>query len=516
MEDLRRRLDADSSDVGMLLRALFLPQLYANNLRFASEGAGVTSACSNLSQNYDVSADWIAASQAQQIPATDMMAYLFANPLRSFVYFVHNAAGAPYSYNALNDNGTLLFPADAIGVTIQTYFLGAQSALPFSPHGFSLAAGHDDAGNNYLWVDQSPLAGSTATMRVTFTVAPGANSTQISWWVWNGKSAVFWAKTNTLPAQASYDCPIPPPAGGAYMFVRVTNTTDLTLTTFTVNVIGNRGCWAHRPVPNIEELTGPDLEFLVSGIRVNAAAFRAQNSSQEIGKNGNLVSVTVSSCIPWTSTAVSASYLSSLEGYRERSNENGYYGVLLPDSDEDISDFFDDILPSADGSGPQVTYPLSERRPYKALGITAPNPDGRNWLFEVTHAIEYLTNWKIQTRDNPRTSEESLKAAIIIASTMETDYENPSHWTDIVNTIGKYGERFVGLQLEGPGAAVLDAISNYHPAAKIARVIGKNVVLPAQKMLFQEMQEYGNSKKARKSGGYMRPSGGGQFKYVDM
>lgn len=516
MEDLQRRIESDKSDVGKLLRALFLPKQYGNNLRFASEGAGVESACSNLSQTIEVGPDWSIANQTQQIGASDMMAFLFANPLRAFVYFIHNAASNPYAYIALNTNYTTVYAVTEKGLTVQANFLAANSTLPFAPHGQYLLAGHDDANNTYLWVDQSPLAGSTATMRVTFTVAPATVTVIISWWVWNGKNAVLWASINSTIGQTAYNCPIPPPTGGAYMFVRVTNLADNAVTTFTVLVVGNKGVWAHLPIADIAPLIAVDGKFTVSGIRVNAAAFRAQNSSQEIGKNGNLVSVTVANCIPWCSIASGTSSLSNLQNYRERSNAKGYYGVILPDSDEDVSDFFDDIIPAYDGNGPQVSYPLTDRRPYKALGITAPILDGRNFVFDVTHCIEYLTNWKIQTVDNPSTSEESLKAAIVVASTMETDYENPTHWENIMGTIGQYGERLVNLQTEGPTSGVLDALSNFHPALKIARVIGKNVVLPAQASLFREMQEYGNSKRARKASGYMKPSGGGQFKYVDM
>lgn len=515
MQDLERRIEADNSDIGRLLRAIFLPKRYGNNLRFASEGAGIQTATGNFSQTLEVFDDWSTATQTQQIPASDMMAFQFANPLRAFVYFVHNFAGAPYLYAALNDLGPA-FPANNLTQVVQTRFVGATSTLPFAPHGAYLTAGHDEAGNTFLWVDNSPLAGSTATMRITFSVAPTVVTTQLQWWVWNGKNAILWATANTAVAQASYDCPGGAPSGGAYMFVKVCNVNDPALTTFTISVLGNRGCWAHRAIPQMEEFIVASPEFRVSGIRVNAAAFRAQNSSQEIEKNGNLVSVTVARCIPWSQIAAGTAQLSQLQNYRERANAKGYYGVLLPDSDEDISDFFDDIVPSTnDTESPIPSYPLVERRPYKALGITAPIPGGRNFVFDVTHAIEYVTNWKIQSVDTPRASEESLKGAIVIASTMETDYENPTHWSTILESIGKYGERIVAAQTEGPVSNVLDAISKFRPEFAAARFIGKNVVLPAQKMLFKEMQSYAQSKRPAKKGRWMgRP--GGQMEYVEM
>lgn len=496
MEALQKRLESDSSDVGTLLRAIFLPKIYGDNLRFASEGAGVRSATGNLSQILDVGTDWATATQTQAIPASDMMAFAFANPLRSFVYYIHNFANDAYNYIAIPNNNLANWPLP-IGNTVQSYFLGASAdpLLPnFQPHGDYLAAGHDAAGNTYLWVDNSPLG--SGNMTVTLDINPGGSVGAVSWWYWNGKSATLLETQLFTGASAIYNATTIP-AGGAYLFVRVSNTIGSPVTSFTLSVNGSHGVWAHRSIPQlVEYLTvAVDDVYRVSGIRVNACAFKAQNDSQEIEKNGNLISVTVASKIPWSNIAAGTSYLSNLQNYRERSNNNGYYGVLLPDSDDDISEFFDDVIPSTQGTNTVASFPLIERRPYKALGITAPIATGRNFLFDVTHCIEYLTNWQIQSLDNPRTSEESLTAAIVLASTMETDYENPTHWRDVIASIGKFGENLVGFQLEGPFSGVLDTISKFHPAMTLARVLGKNVVLPAQKGLFQEMQRV--NKKSR-------------------
>lgn len=508
MDDLTRRLEADNSDVGRLLKAFFLPKKYGDNFRLASEGAGVSSATGNLSQMIDVGDDWSAATTAAQISQTDMMCFLFANTLRSCVFFVHNAAGANYQYDAypITDPTSTSFACTA-GMTVQSYFLnalasGATPAPAIRPHGDVLYPGYDDAGNTYLWVDNSPLGGSTASMSVALVPPSTTVDGSITWYYWNGKSATPW-ETQTFLAVPHLYVPTTLPPGGAYMFVRVANVADPTMNSFTVSVRGNRGCWAHRPIPDIQTLTGQDpVSYMayVNGIRVNAAAFKAQNNSQELDKNGNLISVTVASGIPWSNIATGTASLSNLQNYRERINANGYYGVLLPDSDEDISDFFDDIAPWYMGNTPaangpvQTSFPLAERRPYKALGISAPLASGRQFSFDITHCIEYLTNWRLQSRDNPRTSEESLIAAIVIASTMETDYENPSHWQDILASIGKYGSRIVGYQIESP---VLDTISKFHPALTLARQIGKNVVLPLQQKGFQMLEDWANKQRKK-------------------
>lgn len=511
MNALQQRLETDESDVSKILKALFLPKLYGDNFRLASEGAGIRSATGNLSQVIDVSTDWAAANTTAQIPASDMIAFLFGNTLRSFVYFYHNSTGASYAYLAQDEAGNTSWDIQP-HCDIQPQFVRANSTNApgnISPHGQILYAGKDFQGNSYLWVDNSPLAGSTANLRVTFTAVPAVNNAiSIVWYVWNGKMAVpvYW--TRRLASQ-TFDCDQTTiPVGGAYMFVKVCTMfagTPVSVPTFSVSVIGNRGCWAHVAIPSMYEYANGDDVPRVNAIRVNAAAVKAQNNSTEIDKNGNLISCTVASGIPWTNFATSVSALSNLQNYRERSNAKGYYGMLLPDTDEDISSFFDDVVPyyNAANYDVQTTFPLTERRPYKAVGISAPVAAGRSFLFDVTHAIEYLTNWEIQAIDNPLYSEDSITAAIIVAATMETDYENPSHWQDIVNTIGRYGERVINMQLDGPLSGVMDAISKFHPAMTLARMLGKNVVLPAQRGLFQEMKNYGNSKRARKQSSYM-------------
>ena len=219
------------------------------------------------------------------------------------------------------------------------------------------------------------------------------------------------------------------------MFASVLNE-DPTISTCTVRVRGSgQGVWCHRPVSDINTLMANAF-----GIRVNSATVKVQNNASVMNKNGDIISVTVSKSLPWTNIASGCDTLAGLQNYRERVADNGYFGVLLPDSDEDVSEYYDDIAADAarNGTVSQTSYPLSERRPYKAFGITVPVAAGRSFTFDVTHTIEYITNNKLVGQGTSQFSEDSVKAAIVIASTMETDYENPSHWKDIVSSIGKY------------------------------------------------------------------------------
>lgn len=430
MEELRNRLEMDQSDIGKILRAIFLPKIYGDGFRLASEGAGMKSAAANMSVNY-TSVAWDAATANNQIPAQDVMAFVCGNALRAFILFDHNPTGANFTYALQNLLGTgTLFTLPLFNNTqiVPRYALATSA---YRPHGDILFPGYDEQGNNYVWVDNGTALG-TNSLDVNLNVGPAGTAGMITWYRWDGKQAVLHDQTQFAAGQQTYTTR--PPVGGAYMFARV-YTGDPTVTSCQVTITCTQGCWGHHPVSDIQTLMTNAF-----GIRVNSASCKVQNNASALNKNGDFTTVTVSKSLPWCNIASGADTLSLLQNYRDRPADNGYYGLILPDSDEDISEFYDDIAAgSLRGSLiNQFAYPLSERRPYKAIGLTVPIAAGRSFTFDVTHTIEYITNNKLVGQDVSGFSEDSLKAAIVIASTMETDYENPSHWKEIVATIGKY------------------------------------------------------------------------------
>lgn len=430
MEELRNRLEVDTSDVGKILRALFLPKIYGDEFRLASEGAGMKSAAANMSVNYN-SPSWDAATIDTAIPAEDLVAFLFGNALRAFILFEHNPTGANFQYALQNLLGTgTAFTLPLFNDT-QIVPRNALATTAYRPHGDILFPGYDEAGNYYVWVDNGTALGANS-LDVTLNVGPAGTAGMVTWWRWDGKHAVLHDSTQFAGAQQVYTSR--PPVGGAYMFVKVSNA-DATVTSCSVTINCNQGSWGHHPVSDINTLMTNAF-----GIRVNSASVKVQNNASFNNKNGDFTTVTVSKSLPWCQIASGAQNLSLLQNYRDRPADKGYFGVILPDSDEDISEFYDDIA-AASGRGSainQFAFPLSERRPYKAIGLTVPIAAGRSFTFDVTHTIEYITNNKLVGQGVSTFSEDSVKAAIVVASTMETDYENPSHWKEIVATIGKY------------------------------------------------------------------------------
>lgn len=425
-------LMAQQDPVGSLVRAFTLPKEFGKGFRLASEGAGMPSAAADLPQEIDVG-DFSTAVAAKQLPASQTMGFLFANPLRSAVLYHPNTAGALSRYDAN--------PAYGVGANsfelaqrfpVRLNMKGATPAVTdtLAAHGDYLPAGFDESGLPYLWVDNFNGEG---TAEVNLELPATVGGTFVRFVFWNGKTEASWGPSQIAAAgQTLFSIAAPP--GGAYMSAHVVNIEGFDNTcTFNTNTTG--AIWRHRTITNFESIAP-----IANGIRVNAAAIKLQNSSSMDNKNGKIITATVSKAISWSSISTGYATVATLQNYRDRPAENGYYGFLVPDDDNDVSDFYDDICTDslANDETYQTGYPLSDRRPYKVIAADIPVAAGRALTWDVCHLIEYQTNKKMVEQSFSPYTEDQVAAAIIIMRSMESDYENPIHIGAILSTIGKY------------------------------------------------------------------------------
>lgn len=444
MQRIEERLSTSPESIAKVLKGFFLPKEFGNGFRLASEGAAMKSACANMSLSYD-SGDWENATVDSLLPANEVIVCLMGNPLRSYIQYEPNAAGTRFTYVAQNVDSTVTFPITqgAAASNVPSIELIPRWATPtttYQPHGAIMFPGYDDAGHYYLFVS----SGTDSTLNparglvVGLTAPPvAAVAGYVDWYYFNGKTPQLWLRQTITTGVQSYSC-IPPPTG-AYMYATITYLENIlpTLQSATLSVDEEGSVWGHHCVSDIQTLLGSAY-----GIRVNSASIRVQNDSSPLYREGSITSCSLPSNTLWLSIASQGvDAISTLQNYRERTADKGYYGVLLPDSDDDVSEFYDDISASSLGFAQQLNqaaYPLIERRPFKVVGLTITSTQGRSITFDVTHTIEYLTNNKLVGRFNSDFSEKAITAAIVIASTMETDYDNPVHWREILQTIATY------------------------------------------------------------------------------
>lgn len=438
MQSLAYRLASLPADVAYVLRALFMPKRYGDNFRLASQGAGLPSAAANMSVTYN-SADWDQVTAASVLPAADFLVFLFANPLRAFIQYMPNPSGQTYSYTLQSENITAGSAFQLVRYEeIRLFPRFATPTTAFQPHGQILFPGYDEGCRNYMYVQQGD--GGANSMVVTLSTPATLLDNWVRFYIWDGKHPRLIQSTNMAAGDTSVSL-LAPGAGGVYVFASVYWCEPSAGVTASVTITGNGAVYAHRPVSNIGTLIQQAY-----GIRVNSCSIRVQNDASPLNRNGNTTAVTVSKSIPWTNFATSAAALTQLQNYREFTADKGYYGIPLPDSDEDVSEYYDDICETAFRAltAPITSYPLSERRPYKAVSFNIPVASGRSLTFDVTHTVEFLTNNKLQEQALSNISEDSVCDAIVVASTQETDYENTPNWRDALETVDAYMDKGSG------------------------------------------------------------------------
>lgn len=423
MEDLRNVLmNMPNEPVSRLVRAFALPKEFSDGVRMASEGSGIKTATANLTSQYPTTT-WSNAVASTRIPATDMLFFLFNNILRSCVFFDHNPSAAVMTYGAQFSQGGATQACPLLTRTkLQPRLFTPSTA--YRPHGDLLFCGVDEAGDIYVPVDQGN------SLFVTLAPAPTTTAGLVEFFLWDGKKGILVNTQPFVAGQVNY--PYTVPVSGEYYAAVVNSDTSDKTAAYAIN--GFSPVWCHRPVSNVSTLLTQ-----AGGVRVNFASTKTSNTANDQDKNGNLGSVTMSSAIPWRQYATGYQAFTELEGFVSRLAMKGNYVFNVPDSDNDIDEFYDDIaFGGFAGAISQVTYPLSERQPYKAVALTVPSAAGRAFTFEVTHAIEYLTNVQLVERDISSFSPSQVSAAVQILRTMATDYDNDTHIGDILATIGKY------------------------------------------------------------------------------
>lgn len=464
MDQLRETLLNNPDPVGEIIRAIALPKEFGKGFRLASEGAGMPSAVADLSEEVPIDG-WATATTDRYLPAGQTQGFCFANALRAAVVYQPNPGNLMIRYDGLPATkviGTESIPVESQQL-IRAEWRGAHPAETslYNPHGDFLAAGHDQAGRTYLWADN---AAGVGFVEVNFANPASANDMIFANFVkWNGKTEEVFASGKVLSGNSALIASAPP--GGGYVSVYVLNYDPLN--SFTMNTATTGACWAHRTVTNFDSIAP-----IANGIRTNSAAMKLQNSATADSKNGKIISANVSKAIPWQAIATGYNTVSQMQNNDDRVADNGNYVFLVPDSDQDFDEFYDDVCTDASPNPLlfRCSYPLSERRPYRTIAANVPVAAGRAFTWEIIQTIEYQTNKMMVEQGYSQYTEEQQAAAVRILRTMEQSYENPTHIGAILATIGKYLPRaagvasnvlrFFGEQGRGLAALVDDNTSN--------------------------------------------------------
>lgn len=465
------------SDVEQILFGLTLPSEAPGVIRYNGPTSGNPTSAKILMQDQKI--NWQNATLDKCLPATDQMVFLFRNALRSFVYWDNNPTNLTMDYIVCNTSGGSFDfnHQDLVGgdfVTPGFSWAKPTDTSPWAPHGDHFFPG-EAKGRQGFWCDNDQRGGYTA-FGVTFTNDPLAAGAKIQWYNWDG---VNWYPISVVSTTAGvkeyYNHG--PQFGGCFVSLDI-QILNVAASLFSLHIknVGATGVWCHRPIPNIGELLP-----IINGVRVNAASVLWTNFSSELQASGKIVSVSVPACLPWSNIALSQSSLTSLQGYESRQAKTGAYSFIRPDGPRDF-DFTNDIKTCAFRGFNQTyaAYPIEERSSYVAISLSVANVDARDTSLQITHAIEYLTDSKIQEVDFSRYTDEAWIAAIQKCREIPQHYENKIHFGRIFRSIARIGRTI--FKVAKGVAPILRMIPN--PIAQgIGRGIGIADSLGAGKLL---------------------------------
>lgn len=432
-----------SKDLGkeaiQIVTALALPEEMDMTVRFADQFACEKTAVSLPWQLLKI--NWSAVAAQAALPVTDMMIFIFRNPLCRIIYYYPNNPVKSYQYNWWFSSADV--GAGAGGSTTSLSCIGNRKtfAVPLyalvnsgsagQPHGTILYPVYDSGGecNNYtfLWCDAQ---GSSANgvLNWLFSTDPGAGTINVMKRV-NG-ALVEVHQFSTTTSVLSYAWPISTGSGEYSFDVQTALTTSVT-----VNMQCTGGTiWAH--------LCDKDLYsnmYHVQAIRTIGCAFRFSNEASPMNKQGDIVCCQASNADDWSNFALLGyPKVASYPGSRETLAKNGADGFLKPLQQDD----FKFLMPFSTSTVGNITESYLDENEvdfsFLVICASCTNTAGCDFVLRVSPLVEYKTSntWIYQAVPS-HTAADWIEALEIFKS-LDQFYDNPVHFIEILKTIGKW------------------------------------------------------------------------------
>lgn len=413
-----------------LLETLVFPSEGAT-IRYNDGASSTPSAARVLSQELNL--NWATATVDRNIPATEQMVFLFRDPLRATIFYDHNPSRSNFTYQ--------LYDADFNDTTF--YTSGASTILNFAwgtcttayqPHGPRLFPLRQN-GQTGIWCDNDGTNFSTLQFTVDDATAIAGDSFNCYYWTGNSwlVSQMFYgingAATYTMTGLTNI------PVGGAYFSVVFNKAKTSSVSSMTVSLVCGSGTgpsvWCHRPISNIIELLP-----IVESVRVVAASLRWINDSPQLDESGKIVSVCVAPTHPWSQVAVSQSNLTQINGYKTRQAKMGLHTYLKPAAQDDSFTYNGKGIVKNTAPGSSIvstSFKSTGNSPYVVASMNVANTNARDTSVTVTHAIEFITDSKIQECRMPDASVETWNKALALLAPLPQHNDADIDLRDLLN-----------------------------------------------------------------------------------
>lgn len=390
-----------------------------------------------------------------QIPVSEMIMFLFRNPLRSYIIYDTNALQATWTYNWWWNNVTQAIPLIP-GVTTRGKVTKAITTLAYQPHSDTMFAGFDNTGRRWIWVDAGATLNSTIT--VTFNADPGTNTDAIVLWRYQAGSIALFTRVNTATGTSVYNINI---SISDYYSFDFTLLSTAAATSCTILSTGTCSVFQHHYSPGITSNAGQ-----MTGFRTNAASIKWTNTAAEQVLSGEVAACQYGKARSWTGIVDNTdpfNFVMGSPGAYSNSFKKGYFGFLKGQEDDDFRMQAPFTLDQTGTNWQEGLFPLENDAGMLAVCANVPLTNASDTYFTFRFGIEFTsTNTYFDMRP-PLIGPDDWKLAMLAIASVMQHHENAVHFRDIISTIGR---------LAKVGGRILQLFPRTKVAGQIAEIGG--------------------------------------------
>lgn len=381
----------------------------------------------------------------------EMTAFLFKDPIRSFLYLDPNPSNQTYEYQLLIlDDAPGVGLDDAPPTTLARYVVEktqrynissprAQSVNGFSPHGPYLGAMSTNKQDwRAFWMEKDStlnilLADCNAETTVTVF---GDRHTKTE-----GLQSDFMHQSVIVGLGGPYTATVTAPEEGYYAFsVEADDDVNFAIG---LSIEGNKSVYCHLPFQNLWTRV-PSLGSLM----VKAGALQYTNTAAEAYRAGQLIQYQVPAQYDWRQLKTYNS-VAALNGVVPREVKNGAYSFLKPKTDDDFRPS-SPITLGVNGAIMDAFGELRDFGDFLVIVLSIPNtseaaPTAKSGYWRFYHSLEYSSSDVWSALDLPAVGPETWERALLVIRESRQHFENPKHVKDVVesilNGVLKYGPK---------------------------------------------------------------------------
>jgi len=396
------------------------------------------------------------------LPSSEMVWFVFRNPLRATIVYQPNDSLAPFSYNlnfydpSSNASSTTFQCVNETTnrASIIPTVINATASTSFTPHDKTWFPGRIQGhADNFFWYDPG----------VAITITPTANTltgtevmvVEFVRWLPGGYSQDV--ELGRVTAGSSTPITYSPTVAGYYAFQcyfedSAGNVIEGRSVSFTARIWSNNAStWGHRCLPDFSANM-----FAVDKIRVLSAACLYSERASPLNAQGTVMGAQVPGNRPWLDfVEAGLTKIGKVQGVVDYPAKTGFYGYLRPT--DQVRDFEYVEGYTVENDVPlESFYWLDKSSDYLVFHASVTTDAGRDARFNFAFSVEYMTTDTWRSVRQPEFDDNRLDLALRRLKKVRQFFQNGTHIMEIwkaLTTIGKdladgalnYVPKFAGM-----------------------------------------------------------------------